>query len=832
MIYPKMKGEAASVTTPPNLSSKQGYLDDFQIKNAWVRGARGQNTFIEDQEEDWNPAHVDLPQSSHIHSTNSQLPQAISHGTATLGILVGKDDGMGITGIAPQADVGTGFGDAAGIARVRNVCGLGRQANFTHLLEEQYSNPTYAPCNAPASSDVCVAGEFYPDAFEAYQIATAMGVPVVLPAGNGGVNMDTARYLDNWPDLSRQDSGAIMVGASMGSSRQKADFSNCGQRINLFAWGSGVVTTSFPGAGLDWFGPDNPNNGDPNAHYTNAFGGTSSAAAIIAGTVSLLQSYASTRMGTYKYLSPEKVREILIQSGAPAEGENGCNIGKQPRMDAALNIFDDYWAGIQGDFPEIANGSEIKGDRRRTLRQRGVGLVCNYHHPDLSDANCPETAKCVLVPPEQRQPRDIPDPTVNPSDCAGGVKPACIAIDFTQSDYDCAAGAIWPTGIEIAKTLDFDGDQKADLVNWTKDRWQIDLSSRNDLGTSNLEPGTSNLGTWNLELRTPAVSGKWVWPVAEDYNSDGRVDLAVYDKEHGVWYIKFTNNELLRTQNSELRTFNWDWQITLDYHDELNRDVWQAKYGRPVPGDYNGDGYIDLAIARSDGIWSIDFGGPNRTDYGTFDLNVTYLTPAELAAAPGWAYLPIVGNLVYGGGSSTRDGEFDEVTIKFPDGIVDVGKVVSLIGDSGSQFQYAVSINDAPYGGNESIPLVMNGIDLSFKSSSGSWPVAGDRDSYNLSMIAPAEGYGGLECHPVIADFDGDNKEDRAVQCPTEFRIGLSSTGQLRKIVLGYNTQEFSLPGKPYFGGISYMTVQRLIEYQLINSTQAPIIPVDMVSIH
>src|SRR3990167_3275814 len=93
-------------------------------------------------------------------STNSQLPPAISPGTATLGILVGKDDGMGITGIAPKADVGTGFGDAAGIARVRNGGGLGRQANFTHLLEEQYSNPTYAPCNAPASSDVCVAGEF------------------------------------------------------------------------------------------------------------------------------------------------------------------------------------------------------------------------------------------------------------------------------------------------------------------------------------------------------------------------------------------------------------------------------------------------------------------------------------------------------------------------------------------------------------------------------------------------------------------------------------------------------------------------------------------------
>ncbi|OGQ28731.1 MAG: hypothetical protein A3D98_00885 [Deltaproteobacteria bacterium RIFCSPHIGHO2_12_FULL_44_21] len=266
----------------------------------------------------------------------------------------------------------------------------------------------------------------------------------------------------------------------------------------------------------------------------------------------------------------------------------------------------------------------------------------------------------------------------------------------------------------------------------------------------------------------------------------------------------------------------------------MNRDVWQAKYGRPVPGDYNGDGFIDLAIARSDGIWSIDFGGANRSDYETFDLNVTYLTPAELAAAPGWAYLPIPGNLVYGGGSSTREG-FDEITVKFPDGIVDVGKVVSLIGDSGSQFQYAVSNNDyffeLPYRGNEFIPLVMDGLHLSFKISSGRWELA-RYPYYTLEVDSLSDGYGGLECHPVIADFDGDNKDDRAVQCPTEFRIGLSSTGELRTIPLSYNTQEFSLPGKPYFGGISYTTVQRLIEYQLINSTQAPIIPVDMVSVY
>src|SRR3990167_3275812 len=100
---------------------------------------------------------IPIPSSFPTNIPSVAVPGEIAGGSCEL---VEKDDGMGITGIAPQADVGTGFGDAAGIARVRNGGGLGRQANFTHLLEEQYSNPTYAPCNAPASSDVCVAGEF------------------------------------------------------------------------------------------------------------------------------------------------------------------------------------------------------------------------------------------------------------------------------------------------------------------------------------------------------------------------------------------------------------------------------------------------------------------------------------------------------------------------------------------------------------------------------------------------------------------------------------------------------------------------------------------------
>ena len=91
--------------------------------------------------------------------------------------------------------------------------------------------------------------------------------------------------------------------------------------------------------------------------------------------------------------------------------------------------------------------------------------------------------------------------------------------------------------------------------------------------------------------------------------------------------------------------------------------------------------------------------------------------------------------------------------------------------------------------------------------------------------------FGGLDCHPFIADFDGDNNDDLAVQCPAEFRIGLSSTGSLLTVPLTYDRRQFSLPGRPYFGSVSYATTQRLLDWQRRSfPTTPPVIPVDMLS--
>ncbi|MBI5299950.1 MAG: hypothetical protein HY877_06655, partial [Deltaproteobacteria bacterium] len=242
----------------------------------------------------------------------------------------------------------------------------------------------------------------------------------------------------------------------------------------------------------------------------------------------------------------------------------------------------------------------------------------------------------------------------------------------------------------------------------------------------------------------------------------------------------------------------------------LNRDVRLTKYSRPVEGDYNGDGWIDLALQTSDGYWRIAWGNKDFNYNRNFDINTKYLTDAQLAEAPGWAYLAVVGSR--------------EPTFKIPDGVSGAGEWWGLtLFPSGWQASKYDNLN---FGGNEWIPMMGN--DVGTKSKDGIWKEL-NSNLWILIDLPPSGIFGGLECHPFSADYDGDGKSDRAVQCPSEFRIVQTSDNSVRHISLPYDPSEFSMPGKIYTGGISYQTSRQLIDYQLSISNDPPVIPVDMI---
>jgi hypothetical protein len=139
------------------------------------------------------------------------------------------------------------------------------------------------------------------------EFATNKGIIVIEAAGNGDltrgqdldefVNEDGKNILDPQSD-DFKDSGAIIVGAASDSEDHgKTPSSNFGDRIDCYAWGNNVFTA------------DNPLNQASDNTYTDDFGGTSPASAIIAGAAIVIQSVAEA--SGKRRVTPLEMRSIL-----------------------------------------------------------------------------------------------------------------------------------------------------------------------------------------------------------------------------------------------------------------------------------------------------------------------------------------------------------------------------------------------------------------------------------------------------------------------------------------------------------------------------------------
>ena len=166
--------------------------------------------------------------------------------------------------------------------------------------------------------------------FDAISLATAMGITVIEPAANGGMNMDepviregdpTPRALLNRTSPDFRESGAIMVGAgSSALPRTRLSFSNYGSRVDVHAWGENIATTSVNEAYEDIYSP---------------FSGTSGAAPIIAGAALSIQGMVNANSGSK--LSPAELRSLISVGGTPTSDPSTDMIGVQPDLRALID---------------------------------------------------------------------------------------------------------------------------------------------------------------------------------------------------------------------------------------------------------------------------------------------------------------------------------------------------------------------------------------------------------------------------------------------------------------------------------------------------------------
>ena len=327
----------------PDFSSMQGYLNAAPdgidaILATRVCGGRGSAVGVIDIEYSWNQSHEDLGSAASALIPNKTPADPFSdfnHGTAVLGEIISGNNGFGVTGIIHQAGIGLvnasnqedgyDLADSIDIAHANSVDG------DVILIEQQTAGP-----NGCGSTQVgCVAVEWVKAYYDAIVSATSDGINVVEAAGNGFQDLgDTGTYGNPFP-AGRANSGAIIVGAGEGTCsshpRGRLDFSNFGPRVDLQGWGNCVVTTGY----------GNLQGGPANEHYTNSFGGTSSASPIVTGAAASLSSAGETLSGTMP--SPATIRSILMSTGTAQNTGSGTlsgNIGPLPNLKKALATYE------------------------------------------------------------------------------------------------------------------------------------------------------------------------------------------------------------------------------------------------------------------------------------------------------------------------------------------------------------------------------------------------------------------------------------------------------------------------------------------------------------
>ncbi len=327
----------------PDLTAGQSYAGaapdgfGFQEVAAWP-GGRGENVVVADLEYSWRRDHEDLDAAVDATTWGHDGDYYPSHGTAVLGMLVGGDNGYGITGLVPEAtpvvihphrpdgvySVADAVDGAAGLLEPGDVL----------LIEQQVYD---------AEIEAYLPVEWDPATFDAISLAVAKGIVVVEPGANGAQNLDHAKF-GGWFDREQRDSGAILVGggasplSGLPPRSWSAWGSSYGSRVDVQGWYDSVVTTWNDEGGTwnaDLFLPETEAypSGDPRQGYTSRFAGTSAASPLVAAVCAVTNSVAIELHG--QPFDPLDLRALLVSTGTPQPPED-AHIGPQPDLRAAL----------------------------------------------------------------------------------------------------------------------------------------------------------------------------------------------------------------------------------------------------------------------------------------------------------------------------------------------------------------------------------------------------------------------------------------------------------------------------------------------------------------
>ena len=297
-------------------SPNQGYLDPAPIgidaEFAWGRpGGDGAGQSVVDLEQGWTLDHEDLTDHGATLLFGSITNSSRPHGTSVLGEICSVDNTVGCVGIVPavaSVDVTSHSGSLSNVPNAIVAALVTMSFGDVLLLEVQTTTPVFG---API--------ELLDVSFEAIRLATALGIVVVEAAGNGTNDLDN---ITNAAGAGFRDSGAIIVGAATSTApHSPMSFTSAGNRVDCYAWGENVDTTSSTGS--------SPYS---TTAYRSTFNGTSSASPIIAGAALAVQGIVEAAGGGR--LSPLQMRNVLGDTTTGTASNDPANdlIGVMPNL--------------------------------------------------------------------------------------------------------------------------------------------------------------------------------------------------------------------------------------------------------------------------------------------------------------------------------------------------------------------------------------------------------------------------------------------------------------------------------------------------------------------
>lgn len=170
----------------------------------------------------------------------------------------------------------------------------------------------------------------------------------------------------------------------------------------------------------------------------------------------------------------------------------------------------------------------------------------------------------------------------------------------------------------------------------------IDVQALGDTINEPNETFTLNLSVTNVVSQPAPITYTIVDDerISNDYDLDGKTDLAVFRPSTGIWYTLLSSNGTFTAIQHGLAT---DKVVAGDYTGDGRFDiaVWRPETGTwfprgtpnrtqnwgmsgdiPVPGDYDNDNRIDLAVFRpSDQFWYIQLSSNNSLVFTRFGLS-------------------------------------------------------------------------------------------------------------------------------------------------------------------------------------------------------------------